>query len=333
MSYKSELKGKYYPQVFELQPDFQQVTLKLELTNICNHQCLTCPHSKQTRPGRFMDPALAKRLIREAAELKVEKLALFLNGESFLVKDLAAYIRYGKELGIPYIFLTTNGSVATREQLAAVLEAGLSSLKFSINAADAETYARVHGRDDYDKVLENLRFIRQYRDERKLPCRILAGCVLTDETKHQLDAYSRTIGTLVDDYLFMKPDNFGGYMVKELPSLYREDDSFSDPMIYRFEDKRLPCPLVFNSANVTCEGYLTLCCSEALNYMVTEDLNQMSLIDAWNSPRMIQIRQRHLAQDVVGTQCQLCIFNKPDTVEPLNRELFCRSVPKATEGD
>lgn len=333
MSYKSELKGKYYPQTYELQPDFSQVTLKLELTNICNHRCLTCPHSKQLRPGRFMDPALAKRLIREAAELKVQKLALFLNGESFLVKNIAEYVRYGKEMGIPYIFLTTNGSIATREQLMEVMEAGLDSLKFSINAADAQTYHRIHGRDDFGKVMENLRFVRQYRDEKGLTCRILAGCVLTDETKHQIDAYSRTIGALVDDYLFMKPDNFGGYMVEELKDLYREDDGFSDPRIYKFEDKRLPCPLVFNSANVTSEGYLTLCCSEALNYMVTEDLNQMSLLDAWNSSRMMEIRRRHLHRDVSGTQCHLCIANMTGDVSPLNRELYCRSVLSPTEGE
>lgn len=321
MSYKSELKGKYYPDQYALRPDFRNVTLKLELTNICNHRCITCPHSKQTRPGRFMDPELARRLIREAAELHVEKLALFLNGESFLVKDIDQYVRYSKECGIPYVFLTTNGSVATRQQLAAVMDAGLDSLKFSINAADADTYRLVHGSDDFQRVMDNLRFVRQYRDEKGLSCRILAGCVLTDHTKHQLDLYSRTIGALADDFLFMKPDNFGGYMVDELPSVYHED-GFSDPRMYRFDDKRIPCPLVFNSANVTCEGYLTLCCSEALNYMVTEDLNQMSLEEAWCSPRMVQIRRRHLECDVTGTQCHICLHNKFCAVQPLNGELF-----------
>ena len=324
MSYKSELKAKYYPEEYSLTPDFSRVTLKLELTNACNHRCLTCPNSKQPRPARFMKEELAARLIREAAELHVGKIALFLNGEPFLVPNIQDYVLQCSRLNIPYIFLTTNGSIATRAQLAGVMDAGLSSLKFSINAPNAETYRTVHGRDDFAAVMENLRFARQYRDEHALPCRILAGCVLTDHTKGLLDVYEARIGPLVDDLLFLKPDNFGGYMVRELASIYR-DDGVHDPRVYYFEDKRSPCPLVFNSANVTSEGYLTLCCSEALNYMVLEDLNRMSLQEAWNSPRMKAIRRRHLENDLKGTQCYNCIHNVEEKAEPLNRELFLAS--------
>lgn len=321
MSYKTELKSKYYPQEYSLTPDFAGVTLKLELTNICNHRCITCPHSKQMRTQGFMDPALAKRLIREAAELHVDKIALFLNGESFLVPNIAEYVRYCKECGIKYVFLTTNGSRASHQQLAEVMEAGLDSLKFSLNASDPETYRLVHGSDDFGCALDNLRFARDYRDKQNLKCRLLAGCVLTDYTKHQLDQYCQRIGPLVDDLLFLKPDNFAGYMVRELEQVFH-DDSFEDPRVYSFGDKRLPCPLLFNSANVTYEGYLTLCCSEALNYMVTEDLNQMSLLEAWNSSRMQDIRARHLRQEIAGTQCYNCMFNAVAPVIPANQELF-----------
>jgi len=41
-----------------------------------------------------------------------------------------------QELKFPYVFLTTNGSLATHKWVEACFRAGLDSLKFSVNAAD-----------------------------------------------------------------------------------------------------------------------------------------------------------------------------------------------------
>lgn len=324
MSYRDELKGKYYPEDYALIPDFRSLTLKLELTNLCNHSCMTCPHRKQTRQKGFMDGTLARRLIREAGQLGIPKAALFLNGESFLVKEIADYVALSKECGISYVFLTTNGVRATEQQLADVMHAGLDSLKFSVNGCDRQSYREVHGHDDFLQAIDRLRFAREYRDANALPCRILAGCVLTNGMKGRLEEYQETVGRWADELLFMKPDNFGGYMVEELPSLYTED-GYRDPRIYDFSDKRVPCPLVFNSINVTYEGYLTLCCSEALNYMVMEDLNHMTLEEAWSSERVVEIRRRHLRGELEGLQCHNCVYNETAPVEPMNLELFART--------
>ena len=62
--------------------------------------------------------------------------------------------------------------------------------------------------------------------------------------------------------------------------------------------------------------------------MVMEDLNQMSLMDAWKSPRVVNIRQRHLKNNLAGTQCFNCINNTTEYVEPFNLELFLKSTER-----
>ena len=66
----------------------------------------------------------------------VEELGLFFIGESFMCDWLPEAIAFAKHRGIRYAFLTTNGSLATPERVRACMEAGLDSLKFSMNNAD-----------------------------------------------------------------------------------------------------------------------------------------------------------------------------------------------------
>ena len=75
-----------------------------------------------------------KRITKEMHEAGVEEIGLFYLGESLMAPQLTIdACRYLKEeLGMPYVFLTTNGSLASRKVLLGLMEAGLDSLKFSM---------------------------------------------------------------------------------------------------------------------------------------------------------------------------------------------------------
>jgi uncharacterized Fe-S cluster-containing radical SAM superfamily enzyme len=85
-----------------------------------------------------MDFGLFKRITREMREAGVEEIGLFYLGESFmnprLLVDCIAYLK--REIGMPYVFLTSNASMAFPEAVEECMKAGLDSLKWSINAAD-----------------------------------------------------------------------------------------------------------------------------------------------------------------------------------------------------
>ena len=61
--------------------------------------------------------------------------------------------------------MTTNGAMADPEKMKKVLDAGLDSIRISINAVDREMYKVLHGKDDFEIVLENIRFMREYIDK------------------------------------------------------------------------------------------------------------------------------------------------------------------------
>lgn len=99
-------------------------SVKIELTANCNYKCSFCVKSLRDDNGD-MDRALYSRLIRELRDSGVEELGVFYIGESFVCKWLPEAIREAKEVGFPYVFLTTNGSISTPKNVKACMEAGL----------------------------------------------------------------------------------------------------------------------------------------------------------------------------------------------------------------
>ena len=104
---------------------------------------------------------------------RVEELGLFYLGESFMCDWLPEAIAYAKDVGFPYVFLTAMARSATPAS-GVHAKAGLDSLKFSYNYADANrnpgrTSPRVK-RKFFDIIIENIRMRTRCAKER-LPVR------------------------------------------------------------------------------------------------------------------------------------------------------------------
>lgn len=323
MNYQENLqKRNDIEQVIET-PSFKNVTLRLELSNICNHKCLFCPNSKMKRKRCYMDEKLIYRLLEEGRKLEgggIEEVGLFMNGEPFVSRNLSEYIKYAKEIGYKYVFITTNGALANADRLKSVIESGLDSIKFSINGGSRDTYKIIHGKDDYNKVIENLKFAYQYKIKNNLDIKILSSFVVTKYTKDEIDIHYNNIKPYIDEIVFFNAESFAGQMQEEVKELQTDIDNIKVPK-YKIPNK-LPCIELFKTVCVTAEGYLTLCCSEAFNYLVVEDVNHMSLSEAWYSERMKDMRKKHCEDNIEGILCYNCIYGKNSKYEPINKDLF-----------
>src|SRR3970282_1252880 len=140
----------------------------MEPTARCDFQCFFCASHMRLRAKDEIDPDFFRSMLDQLRDLGVEEIGLFYLGESFTCRWLPDAIRYAKrDCGYPYVFLTTNGRMATPERVRECIEAGLDSLKFSYNFSDAEQFHQVTGvrPDDFGKLVENLKAARRVRDE------------------------------------------------------------------------------------------------------------------------------------------------------------------------
>lgn len=290
-----------------IKPPFPK-DMMVELANGCNHNCIFCTNHKATRKVGSIDSGLLYRLLHEAHLLGTTDVGFYTTGEPFLSRKLSQYVAEAKKIGFKYVYISTNGALASPERSTPVIEAGLDSIKFSINAGTPHTYKIIHGRDDFNTVLNNLKFISEYRKKLKNPLRIYVTYVITKQNQNECKTLKSLISSFVDDFFFQNITNQGNMISDANQSLGVEGENMV---------RRPPCSIVFNRFHITYEGYLTICCVDYQNYMVVADLNTTSLKNAWHNEAFVEIRRRHLMNKLKGTLCYNCLFNKNKQIEPL----------------
>lgn len=245
---------------FSLTPPLPS-SLNLELNNTCNQKCFFCPfhgeYAKHKVKNAVMDKERAKTILAHAANVGIgrKELGLYLAGEAFLYKDLAEIIAYAKDLGFPYIFLTSNGVLADLEKMKRLIDAGLDSIRFSINAADRETYRIYHGTDHFDVVKENIKRLNDYIKDNDKNIITSISCVLTKETLGTKERFSKEFSEYVDEIVFFPL------------SLSRMVDDTSIKAKYAIQsmeeaeiDPEYVCPLLFNTMYINAEEWVVPCC-------------------------------------------------------------------------
>ncbi|MBT5122957.1 MAG: radical SAM protein, partial [Euryarchaeota archaeon] len=136
---------------------------QLDITDFCNHRCIFCSNYKRKKK-RNIDHEFAQKVLLEAYELGARRVGLYGTGEPLLNSHLADYTAHAKKLGYEYCYIDTNGALATTDRIIPVIQAGIDSIKFSINAGYRETYKEIHGRDDFETVITNLKLLWEYRN-------------------------------------------------------------------------------------------------------------------------------------------------------------------------
>jgi MoaA/NifB/PqqE/SkfB family radical SAM enzyme len=112
-------------------------------------------------------------------------------GEPMLVKNLPRMVRYLKDRGT-YVLFNTNGTVLNEKNGRALIAAELDELRVSFDAANAESYLAVRGKNYFNRILKNVRAFRalQEREGHTKP-RVSAWLTGLRETIEELPDFVR----------------------------------------------------------------------------------------------------------------------------------------------
>jgi uncharacterized Fe-S cluster-containing radical SAM superfamily protein len=280
------------------------------------------------QPGTSDDMPLEtfQRLADEMREAGVEELGVFFLGESFMAPDLLVQaIDYAKNVaGFPYVFLTTNGALATPDRVRQCMQAGLNSLKFSINADGPEQFEKLMGvsAKNYEQALNNLQAARMVRDDGGHDCGIYASYIMLDgEQGERMEALlDERVRPYCDEVYALPLYSFGAFATQREEELgYRpiagNQGRYDNPV------EPLPCwsaweghigytdgrPYLTAIGYTDGRPYLTACCFDASSRWEMADLSRMTFAEGWNSPQFQDLRAAHLKKDVTGTICEDCV--------------------------
>jgi MoaA/NifB/PqqE/SkfB family radical SAM enzyme len=131
--------------------------LYVEVTNRCNSHCQACVRTfDRQEPLRDMQLSEFRAIVDEFPVLN--RVVLHGIGEPLLNADLVAMIRYLKDRHPTVSVLFNSNAVLLDEGWQqALIDVGLDEYRVSIDAATADTYARIRGIDAYNTVIDNVR--------------------------------------------------------------------------------------------------------------------------------------------------------------------------------
>ena len=288
--------------------------LLLEVSNACNDKCIFCANQKMTRKRKSMDYDIGKKALIDGAEWGITEVGFYATGEPLLNANLESLISLAKNNGYSYTYLTTNGALLNEERAEKLVSAGIDSIKFSVNASNNIDYLFIHGKDDFDQVIDNIKKTKEICIRRGSKTKLYVSCVMTRQTKDKCKQLQDILGEFVDEIVYQPAVNFSGCM-REIGE-YLSIDGKGE-----YKPMSGICPYPFSHAIVTCEGYLSLCCLDYQNYLAVADLHECSLKEAWECKIAENMRKNILDDTVDGTLCDNCLRNRSNNISPLRRDL------------
>lgn len=293
-------------------------SVKIELTARCDFKCFFCASHMRLRDKQDMSWDFFTRTVREMRDEGVEELDLFYLGESFLVPWLEEAIAYAKRTcGYPYVFLTTNGRMAAPDRVHACMAAGLDSLKFSFNFADAEQFGEVTGikAATYPRILEHIRAAREARDAVEAAtghrCGLYASSILYDgDQQRRMEQAVAQVRPFVDEHCWLPLYGQAGLT----SGAHGTRPTAGNQGRVGALRKPLPCWSLFTEGHITFDGRLSACCFDHDGRFNMGDLNTMPFMEAWHSEPFRRLRRANLEENVRGTVCEKCIAY--DDAEP-----------------
>lgn len=313
-------------QEYGLRPGAEEFPLMIVFSIIypCNFGCPMCPYTDgnseirkfyRERNGELFPEKLWNSIADECGEYQ-SWMRCTGGGEPMLHPRMTEMIEYAKSKGAR-VWMNTNGSMfgphpKNRRNLERLIEAGIDLIEFSMDAADAETYAKLRppkggivkdAQQWWNNHLGNLKAALELRKKLGKPTRIVVSIIRQEAIENKLekavDFWLKEVG--VDEVItrkFLSWDdntniNLGNSMDKHL---YKDLPT----------EKKEPCVWPFERLNVDTLGRIALC-GQDIGFStagIFPNANEVSIKEIWKGEVFNWYRKMHL--DGRGAECSPC---------------------------
>ena len=283
---------------FDFEPEFP-LYLMLEQTFRCNLRCPSCIHAQPEAssfdPGvTAMPRELFDRIVLEGEAHACPSLSVHGNDEPLLVHDLAERLAFAAEHGFMDLFMTTNGVFLEPERMKPIVDAGITRILFSVDAATPETYDRVRPNGDFAKVLANMKALQAYKREKGTPLpAVRASFVPTALNVHERARFVHLFSGLAD---FVEVQPFAPYYGRNMELVPRG--------AYRLEGWR--CNEPWRKLIVRANGDALPCCNFYAYELPVGNVYETTLADIFQGERMRTLRREFKDGVFAHEACRTC---------------------------
>jgi len=222
----------------------------------CNFRCKMCYFSDEEGRKRFHGTFNIEdvELIAKALFHKALKLQMGCGAEPTIHKDLSKIIALGKKYRIPYISLTTNGSLLNEEKILELAEAGLNELTLSTHGLKKETYEYLMTKGKYEHFIQLLKDVSKVKEQYP-DFRLRINYTVNNLNMDELSEIWRIAGDSMDIFQVRPVQKIGEteYSDFDLTNLYENYDSVFSPIITECKKRNIIC-LIPDKKNIATLG-------------------------------------------------------------------------------
>lgn len=284
---------------FAYEPEFP-LYLMLEQTYSCNLKCPSCIHGFPDEKKVFdtglsvMPRSVFEKIILEGKENNCPSVAFHVNDEPLLVKDLPERVAFAKNNGFMDIFLTTNGTLLTLPRAIKLIDAGVTQVLFSIDAATPETYEKTRPGGRFKQVWDNICALVQYKKENNLVLPALrASFVNSRLNAHERQFFIEKFSPLVD---YVEIQGFSSYYLTNthlIPQGAHPIEEFS-------------CNEPWRKLIIRSNGDVLPCCSFYGYEIIVGNIDRQSLKEIFQGDQCAELRKEFKEGKFSLSPCQAC---------------------------
>lgn len=288
----------------------------IETTNYCNMRCVMCPRTElMTRKNIWIDDEMFENVLDQMRPHSDEDLKAFWDfvhgrydmdeetrtengfyfhvssrcvtlhgyGEPLLDKNIIRRVSACTERGIPTYFSCVPANIDV-EKIEELMRAGLTVLKFSVDALDDEKQRAIRGRrNNFHAAYEKILTVLDMKAAQGLKTRIVVTMLVmgADETSRAMHQEFMDLWKGRDVFAYVKSlDNRW---------LYESDENLKNRSHY--DDQY--CEFPWTSLTVMADGSVVPCTQDYDAEMCMGNVNEQSLEEIWNGEKYREFRRWH----------------------------------------
>ncbi|MCK5579912.1 MAG: radical SAM protein, partial [Candidatus Omnitrophica bacterium] len=194
--------------------------------------------------------------------------------EAFIQKDFCDYLAAMKERGLR-VNINTNGLLMKDEHIQRFVELEIDGIFVSMDAITPETFKKVRGSEELEKIKELVHKLLDARGDKLIP-RIGVSFVVEEENEHEREDFV--------DYWLQHVDTV---RVAERFSNDIHSDLKAD------SENRRPCPMLYDTMSIHYNGDVPVCCWEGSGKTYLGNVFEDGIKGVWHGEKYQEVRHYH----------------------------------------
>lgn len=243
----------------------QPINIDIEnVRGLCNAKCPMCNLQMQDFETAIMSDDLFSEIIqRFKSNISDIKQCNFVGmGETLIDRGIVEKIKRGKQLGLQYITIVTNGSLLKIDLAENILNAGCDEILISIDSIHKSVYENIRVGLIFEDVMTNVLNLIKLRDQGNYKTRIIVRMITQDLNNDEWPEYEKFWKTHLNH---QTGDMILWFPIHEWPNARLSE-----------QNDHAVCPYIFDRMTINVYGEIQFCCVDVFAdfYKLGSILNQ-----------------------------------------------------------